>query len=363
VTFVLDHIGLESGAIRVIDDVSLTLAPGSLNVLLGPTLAGKTTIMRLMAGLDRPTTGRLLLDGKDVTGVHVRNRSVAMVYQQFINYPSLSVYENIASPLRVAGLAKAEIEARVHEAARVLRLEALLQRMPSQLSGGQQQRTAIARALVKRAGLVLLDEPLANLDYKLREELREELPRIFSATGAILVYATTEPSEALLLGGSTATLSEGRVTQFGPTSEVYRNPRHIDAARVFSDPPLNELSVVKQGDQVTHANGRPLGRIDALAGRPDGEYQLAFRADAATIGPATAGTLNFQGAVAVTELSGSESFVHVDVGVGVWVCLVAGVQEWAPGQAVNVSIDPRRIFAFDSGGGRIQPALVAEVAT
>jgi glycerol transport system ATP-binding protein len=295
--------------------------------------------------------------------VHVRKRSVAMVYQQFINYPSLSVYENIALPLRVAGLAKAEIEARVHEAARVLRLEALLPRMPSQLSGGQQQRTAIARALVKRAGLVLLDEPLANLDYKLREELREELPRIFSATGAILVYATTEPSEALLLGGSTATLSEGRVTQFGPTSEVYRNPRHIDAARVFSDPPLNELSVVKQGDQVTPPSGRPLGRIDALDGRADGNYQLAFRADAATIGPATAGTLNFQGAVAVTELSGSESFVHVDVGVGVWVCLVAGVQEWAPGQAVNVSIDPRRIFAFDSGGERIQPALVAEVVT
>jgi glycerol transport system ATP-binding protein len=363
VTFVLDHIGLESGAVRVIDDVSLTLAPGSLNVLLGPTLAGKTTIMRLMAGLDRPTSGRLVLDGKDVTGVHVRNRSVAMVYQQFINYPSLSVYENISSPLRVAGLAKAQIEARVQEAARVLRLEALLQRMPSQLSGGQQQRTAIARALVKRAGLVLLDEPLANLDYKLREELREELPRIFSATGAILVYATTEPSEALLLGGSTATLSEGRVTQFGPTSQVYRNPRHIDAARVFSDPPLNELSVIKQGDQVTHANGRPLGRIDALAGRADGEYQLAFRADAATIGPATTGTLNFQGAVAVTELSGSESFVHVDVGVGVWVCLVAGVQEWAPGQAVNVSIDPRRIFAFNSEGERIQPALVAEVVT
>jgi glycerol transport system ATP-binding protein len=363
VTFVLDHIGLESGAARVIDDVCLTLASGSLNVLLGPTLAGKTTIMRLMAGLDRPTIGRLLLDGQDVTGVPVRKRSVAMVYQQFINYPSLSVYENIASPLRVAGLAKAEIDARVHEAARVLRLDPLLQRVPSQLSGGQQQRTAIARALVKRAGLVLLDEPLANLDYKLREELREELPRIFSATGAILVYATTEPSEALLLGGSTATLSEGRVTQFGPTSDVYRNPRHIDAARVFSDPPLNELSVVKQGDQVTHANGRPLGRIDALAGRPDGDYRLAFRADAATIGSPSPGTLGFTGAVAVTELSGSESFVHVDVGIGVWVCLVAGVHEWAPGQAVNVNIDPRRIFAFDSAGERIRPALVAEAVT
>jgi glycerol transport system ATP-binding protein len=362
VTFVLDHIGLEAGGVRVIDDVCLTLAPGSLNVLLGPTLAGKTTIMRLMAGLDRPTTGRLLLDGRDLTGVPVRKRSVAMVYQQFINYPSLSVYENIASPLRVARLAKAEIDVRVREAARVLRLEALLQRMPSQLSGGQQQRTAIARALVKRAGLVLLDEPLANLDYKLREELREELPRIFSATGAVLVYATTEPSEALLLGGSTATLSEGRVTQFGPTSEVYRNPRHIDAARVFSDPPLNELSVVKQGDQIKHADGRPLAHIDALSGRGDGEYRLAFRADAASIGSPRAGALSFQGVVAVTELSGSESFVHVDVGVGVWVCLVAGVHDWAPGQTVDVNIDPARVLAFDSKGERVRATLAAEVA-
>ena len=357
-TFVLDHIGLETGGLKVIDDVCLTFEPGSLNVLLGPTLAGKTTIMRLMAGLDRPTSGRLLLDGRDVTGLPVRERSVAMVYQQFVNYPSLSVYENIASPLRVARLASSEIEGRVREAARVLRLENLLQRMPSHLSGGQQQRTAIARALVKRAGLVLLDEPLANLDYKLREELREELPRIFSATGAILIYATTEPSEALLLGGSTATLSEGRVTQFGPTSRVYRDPGRIGAARVFSDPPLNELAIVKQDGQIEGADGR----IEALAGLPDGDYRLGFRADAARIGPPVPGAMRFTGTVAVTELSGSESFVHVDVGVGVWVCLVEGVHEWAPGHTVNVNVDPNRVFAFDVRGERVRQNHATEVA-
>jgi glycerol transport system ATP-binding protein len=346
----------------VIDDVCLTFEPGSLNVLLGPTLAGKTTIMRLMAGLDRPTTGRLLLDGRDVTGLPVRQRSVAMVYQQFINYPSLSVYENIASPLRVARLASSEIDVRVREAARVLRLEPLLQRMPNQLSGGQQQRTAIARALVKRAGLVLLDEPLANLDYKLREELREELPRIFSATGAVLVYATTEPSEALLLGGSTATLSEGRVTQFGPTARVYRDPTRIESARVFSDPPLNELVVVKRGDEIQGADGRKLAGAEALAGCPDGEYRLGFRADAASIGPLISGALNFAGTVAVTELSGSESFVHADVGAGVWVCLVEGVHEWAQGQTINVNIDPARVFAFDAQGERVRQNHPAEVA-
>ena len=141
-----------------------------------------------------------------------------MVYQQFVNYPTLTVFENIASPLRVAGASKAEIERKVGEAASLLKLTPHLARTPQQLSGGQQQRTALARAIVKAAPLVLLDEPLANLDYKLREELREELPRLFADTGAILVYATTEPAEALMLGGSTATLSLGQVTQFGPTA-------------------------------------------------------------------------------------------------------------------------------------------------
>jgi glycerol transport system ATP-binding protein len=224
VTFVLENISLSVGEETVIDDVSLTLDQGSMNVLLGPTLSGKTTLMRLMAGLDRPTTGRLIANGADVTNVPVRRRSVAMVYQQFVNYPSLTVYENIASPLRVAGVGRAEIDERVNDAARLLRLDNFLQRLPAQLSGGQQQRTAIARALVKRAELVLLDEPLANLDYKLREELREELPRIFAQTGAILVYATTEPMEALLPGGVTIALHEGRVSQVGPTARFIDDP-------------------------------------------------------------------------------------------------------------------------------------------
>ena len=283
-TFVLENISLSVGQEAVIDDVSLTLDQGSMNVLLGPTLSGKTTLMRLMAGLDRPTTGRLIEGGVDVTNVPVRRRSVAMVYQQFVNYPSLTVYENIASPLRVAGVGRAEIDARVKEAARLLRLDNLLQRLPAQLSGGQQQRTAIARALVKRAKLVLLDEPLANLDYKLREELREELPRIFAQTGAVLVYATTEPTEALLLGGTTITLHEGRVSQVGPTARVYRRPENIEAARVFSDPPLNELVIEKRGPLVTLESGRNLPLVGALSRLPDGVYRLGFRADAVAVG-------------------------------------------------------------------------------
>ena len=227
----LDHVTRTVDGTAHIRDVSLTLERGTLSVLLGPTLSGKTSIMRLLAGLDKPSSGRVLVDGKDVTGIDVRQRSVAMVYQQFINYPSLTVYENIASPLRVQRRPKEEIERRVQEAARLLKLEPYLNRTPLQLSGGQQQRTAIARALVKGADLVLLDEPLANLDYKLREELRTELPRIFEASGAIFVYATTEPSEALLLGGNTLCMWDGEVLQHGVTQRSIAIPTRCGSRR------------------------------------------------------------------------------------------------------------------------------------
>src|SRR5207253_2102258 len=273
----LENVTRTVDGIPTIRDVSLTLERGTLSVLLGPTLSGKTSIMRLLAGLDKPTTGRVLVDGKDVTGADVRQRSVAMVYQQFINYPSLAVYENIASPLRVQGRPREEIEARVAEAARLLRLEPFLKRTPLQLSGGQQQRTAIARALVKGADLVLLDEPLANLDYKLREELREELPKIFEASGAVFVYATTEPHEALLLGGSTAALWQGRVTQFGPTPQVYRRPYDLTTAQVFSDPPMNMLPIEKRGQTVVLPSGLSVAATGIFGEVSDGRYNAGFR--------------------------------------------------------------------------------------
>src|SRR3954466_2345442 len=277
-TVTLDHVTRSVDGVTTISDVSLTLQRGTLSVLLGPTLSGKTSIMRLLAGLDRPTNGRVLVDDKDVTGADVRKRSVAMVYQQFINYPSLSVYENIASPLRVQGKSREEIEKRGAEAAKLLRLEPFLKRTPLQLSGGQQQRTAIARALVKGADLVLLDEPLANLDYKLREELRTELPRIFEASGAIFVYATTEPSEALLLGGRAVCMWEGEILQAGDTSKLYRHPDTLRVAQVFSDPPLNIVGVQKNNGSVQYAGGVQAPASGLYAGLGDGAYRVGFRA-------------------------------------------------------------------------------------
>jgi glycerol transport system ATP-binding protein len=344
----LDHVTRTVEGIAHIRDVSLTLESGTLNVLLGPTLSGKTSIMRLLAGLDKPTSGKVLVNGKDVTGADVRQRSVAMVYQQFINYPSLTVYENIASPLRVQGKPRAEIEKRVAEAARLLRLEPFLKRTPLQLSGGQQQRTAIARALVKGADLVLLDEPLANLDYKLREELRAELPRIFEASGAIFVYATTEPTEALLLGGNTVCMWEGQALQIGETPNVYRRPQTLRVAQVFSDPPLNLVGIEKKNGSVAYAGGATSPASGLYASLADGAYRVGFRAHQLALANGEADRHAFHATVTVTEITGSESFVHLTRDGSNWVAVLHGVHEFEPGQTIDAVLDPNDVFVFDA---------------
>jgi glycerol transport system ATP-binding protein len=345
-----------------IHTTDLTLERGTMNVLLGPTLSGKTSLMRLMAGLDVPTGGRIFWNGTDVTGQRVQDRKVAMVYQQFINYPAMSVYDNIASPMRLMGKSRAEIDRAVRGTAEILKLTPMLERKPLELSGGQQQRCALARALVKGAGLVLLDEPLANLDYKLREELRVEIPRIFEASGAIFVYATTEPEEALLLGGHTATLWEGRVTQFGPTLRVYRQPADAVTARVFSDPPMNFVSVFKSGNRLNFGGQANAPASGAFANLTDGRYLAGFRANHIMLNKHSGESVELPCTVTVTEITGSESFLHLNHGSEQWVGLVHGVQDFATGTAVNVYLDPSHIYLFDADGTLVAPASYALAA-
>lgn len=341
---------------------TLTLEKGTMNVLLGPTLSGKTSLMRLMAGLDAPTTGRILWHGTDVTGVRVQDRKVAMVYQQFINYPGLTVYENIASPMRLMGKDKAAIDRAVRETAEMLKLTPMLDRKPLELSGGQQQRCALARALVKGAGLVLLDEPLANLDYKLREELRAEIPRIFEESGAIFVYATTEPEEALLLGGNTATLWEGRVTQFGLTPTVYRQPADATTARVFSDPPMNFVSCFKEGHRINFGGNANAPADGAFASLPDGRYTAGFRANHLHLNTHSGQAVEFRCTLGVTEITGSETFLHLTHGTDRWVGLVHGVHDLASGSEVSVWLDPAHVYIFDAEGRLAAPAAYAAAA-
>ena len=345
-----------------IHPTDLTLEKGTMNVLLGPTLSGKTSLMRLMAGLDVPNEGSIVWNGDDVTGMRVQDRQVAMVYQQFINYPSMSVYENIASPLRLMGKKSAEIDAAVKKNADLMKLTPMLDRKPLELSGGQQQRCALARALVKDAGLVLLDEPLANLDYKLREELRIEIPKIFEESGAIFVYATTEPEEALLLGGNTATLWEGRVTQFGRTPDVYRRPVDATTARVFSDPPMNFLQVSKTGDKLMFGDGQVAPAMGKLAELRDGRYMAGFRPNHLEIGQHTADAMTFTAQLSVTELTGSETFVHLDHHGERWVGLIHGVHDLELGADLDVYLDPSHVYVFGEDGALVAPAAYALAA-
>ena len=346
-TLELQNVTKRVGAEAHIHETNLVLEADGFNILLGTTLSGKTSLMKLMAGLERPTAGEIRFDGRDVTGMSVQKRNVSMVHQQFINYPNFTVFENIASPLRVAGVPRAEISDRVGAVAELLRLSGMLDRSPHELSGGQQQRTALARALVKDSDLVLLDEPLANLDYKLREELRDELPRLFEDRGCTVVYATTEPGEALLLGGHTATLHEGRVTQFGPTAEIYRRPADLRTARVFSDPPINTATILKQGDRFTFNENVGWVAEGERASLPDGRYIMGIRPHHVTPVPSGPNGAEIGGTVLVTELSGSESIVHFDIDGQTWISQSHGIHRLAIGETARFHLDLERALLFD----------------
>ncbi|MFY3386743.1 ABC transporter ATP-binding protein [Paracidovorax sp. MALMAid1276] len=338
----LDSISKKVGAQTWLYDMSLSLHSGAVTVLLGATQAGKTSLMRIMAGLDVPTAGAVMVDGVDVTGMPVRERNVAMVYQQFINYPSMKVAANIASPLKLRG--EKNIDAQVREIASRLHIDMFLDRYPAELSGGQQQRVALARALAKGAPLMLLDEPLVNLDYKLREELREELTQLFSTGQSTVVYATTEPGEALLLGGYTAVLHEGRLLQYGPTAEVFHVPNSLHVARAFSDPPMNLVAatVVPGGVQL------PGGAVLSMAlpqHTPAGGVTLGIRASALRE-QAREGDVSVSGRVELAEISGSDTFVHVASPWGELVAQLTGVHYFELGAPLALHLDPEQAYVF-----------------
>ena len=348
---VLEGIAQRVGAQAHLYPLDLTLVPRAVTVLLGATQAGKTTLMRVMAGLDAPSAGRVLADGKDVTGMPVRERNVAMVYQQFINYPSMTVADNIASPLRLRGAhTPPAIAARVAELAARLHIEPFLNRLPAELSGGQQQRVALARALAKKAPLMLLDEPLVNLDYKLREELREELSALFASGESTVVYATTEPTEALLLGGYTAVMDAGEMLQYGPTAEVFHRPQSMRVARAFSDPPMNLVAAQAAAHGVTLPSGLNLA-VSLPASRSGGLQALmvGIRASALRV-QRRDGDLSLLGSVELAEISGSDTFVHVETPIGEMVAQLPGVHVFTLGSPITLYMSTALLYVFDERG-------------
>ena len=341
----LERIEKQVGAQTHLYPLDLALVPLAVTVLLGATQAGKTTLMRLMAGLDVPSKGRVKADGVDVTGLPVRERNVAMVYQQFINYPSMTVADNIASPLKLRG--EKGIDARVNELAAKLHIEPFLKRLPAELSGGQQQRVALARALAKKAPLMLLDEPLVNLDYKLREELRDELSQLFAAGESTVVFATTEPTEALLLGGYTAVMDAGELLQYGPTAEVFHRPKSIRVARAFSDPPMNLIA----GDAATLGVSLAAG-VNLSVPLPSAStaaLTVGVRASALRV-VQQPGDVALPGRVELAEISGSDTFVHVDTQAGELVAQLTGVHVFTLGAPITLYLDAAQVHVFDAAG-------------
>ncbi len=350
----LQGLSHQVGAAPWLYPLDLAPQPGAVTVLLGATQAGKTTLMRLMAGLDKPSRGRVTVDGVDVTGVGVRERNVAMVYQQFINYPSMTVFDNIASPLKLRGEKNAE--ARVRELAAKLHIDPFLQRLPAELSGGQQQRVALARALAKAAPLMLLDEPLVNLDYKLREELREELTQLFAGGDSTVIYATTEPGEALLLGGYTAVMDAGELLQYGPTAEVFHAPKSLRVARAFSDPPMNLLAAEVAEGGVRLQGGPNLAT--PLPGHATRALTVGVRAAALRL-RAQPGDVALPGRVELAEISGSDTFVHAHTAVGELVAQLTGVHNFELGSTVTLHLAPGQVHVFDAQGALLRAPVKA----
>lgn len=335
-----------------LDDVSLAIEDGSFVTLLGATDAGKTTLLRIMAGIERPDKGKVFYDGKDVTRVPVQKRDVAMVYQQFVNYPAMTLYDNIASPLRVSKTRylKSDIDKRVKETAEMLGLTKVLDHYPEEVSGGQKQRTAIARALVKNTQFIFLDEPLANLDYKLREELRGELKAILSQKGGVVVYATPEPVDALSMSTHVAYMQDGKIWQFGELDPVYRHPQYVDVAAYFSYPTMNIMPADKiQGPAGTVLKISEAIAVDAtdFADRlPHERYLLGIRAYNLHTHPYEPDLIPFEGRVELTEELGSDTELHVRHGDLQFVVLLQEVVRYPLGTAITLYLDPKRLFIF-----------------
>ncbi len=354
-SLIMQNIDIRENGVAHLDHINLTFRRGGLYTVLGRTLAGKTTLLRTIAGLQQPQQGALIFHGSDCLKVPVWKRRVAMVYQQFINYPHLNVLANVAFPLRRAGVAREEAHRRAREVLAKVGLASFENRRPSSLSGGQQQRVALARALVKRSEILLLDEPLVNLDYKLREQLREEFQNIFEGQGdAIVIYTTTEPAEAIQLGHEMIIMDEGRVVQQGKPLEVFNAPATIRCAEITNDPPMNILDGAIEGGGIQLKGGVRLKVPAHMARLSPGPYRFGLRAADLSLGRMI-GTR-----VELSEISGSQTILHLRGDIGAMILFEDGVYQHAMGDAVRVDLDTERIFCFSTDGDLVAGAAATE---
>lgn len=331
---------------RPLINLNADFESGKIYTILGRTGAGKTELLRALMGLDDIADGNLELDGQDLVKRPVRQRQMSMVYQQFINYPHLTVLKNVAFPLRRQGYSIADANQRALAALILVGLAGFENRMPSELSGGQQQRVAIARAIVKKARILLLDEPLANLDYKLREMLREEFPRLLAENvDGIILYATTEPAEAMQLGHEMLVMHEGRILAKGAPVEIFETPATVEVAKLISDPPVSIVDgKVADGKIVLGSTKLAFPDLKLPA---DGPVQVGIRPDALSVGGDTVAK------VVLAEFSGSDTTVHLALDFGAAVMLVEGIHEFTPDQPITVTLDTSSLLLFSTEGENI----------
>jgi ABC-type sugar transport system ATPase subunit len=327
------------GEFAALKGVNFEIQPGEFFALLGPSGSGKTTTLRILAGLDAPTGGRVFIDGKDVTSTDARDRDIAMVFQSYALYPHMTVAGNIAFPLEMANLPKAEIAIAVKEAARKVKIDHLLDRKPGQLSGGQQQRCALARAIVRKARLFLLDEPLSNLDAKLRLETRAELKKLQRSLGVTAVYVTHDQEEAMTLADRMAVFMAGEIQQVGTPAEVFARPNSIDIAGFIGNPPMNLMPAHYINGDVVIANYRFKTAMQAAGER---EVVAGIRPGALRVAPeglkARVELIEDLGDMAVLDLDCAGTLIRVRVS-----------EENVPreGDTISITARPQDIHLFD----------------
>jgi sn-glycerol 3-phosphate transport system ATP-binding protein len=353
-----------SDEVVALDDLSLEVGDGEFLILVGPSGCGKTTALRLVAGLEKPTAGTIRIGERVVTGVSPRDRDIAMVFQNYALYPHMTVYRNLAFGLKERHTPKAEIDRRVREVSGVLGLDELLKRRPAQLSGGQRQRVAMGRALVREPKAFLLDEPLSNLDAKLRVQMRAELKRLHQRLGITTIYVTHDQVEAMTLGDRIVVMSNGKVQQIGRPQEVYGSPANLFVAGFIGSPPMNLLRGRVEGGLLN------AGDLRLVSAGPPGDCAVGFRPE--DLRPADGGTSSFEFLVEVVEPLGNGVVVHgttagttVESGaeeVDDIPSLIEGTRaaitaifdptaEPAPGDRVLLTIAPDRVHLFDLRSG------------
>ncbi|MFF3572867.1 ABC transporter ATP-binding protein [Nocardia jiangxiensis] len=358
----LEAVSKRFGATHAVDEVSLDITDGEFLVLLGPSGCGKSTLLRMIAGLEEPSSGRILLDGNDITDAPAQRRDLAMVFQSYALYPHLTVAQNIAFPLRARRRRRAHIREQVAEVAATLQLDELLGRRPAALSGGQRQRVALARAMVRDPGAFLMDEPLSNLDAKLRSATRAELIALHRRLGATFLYVTHDQVEAMTMATRIALLDAGRVAQVGTPEELYDRPRSVFVAGFLGSPPMNLFpAVVREHDgrlRVT-ADGIDIALDASAADSPDGGSDAAGNVTeqkvVAGIRPEHLhlehGSTDISGTVTMVENLGSEELVHISIGELSLCARVPRPAGVSVGERIGARVAPERIHLFDPESG------------